>query len=301
MAGIAVLSKPMASAAAITRRINTFAASRNNVAIYHTNDLRGELGPTVDNWGGLDQIKTILEREETGDLILDAGDFLNASHSMQQQKAVIHTMNSIGYHAATIGDQELLNGQNHLAALVPLMQFSLVNCNYEFNSRISKLIKPYVIIYSGKYKIGITGVGRQVDGIVYKDALLHANQMASILKTKECCDLVICLSHLGYAQNTDKPDNIKLARQSEYIDMIVSGHGHKLLSGPAVVLNKRKEQVIISQTAWDGLMVGKTIFNFENGGQQFNFRGKYFIAGQTYGQTFHESFAALRSIEKRPA
>lgn len=291
LAGIAVLSKPMASAAAIGKRINTLCASGTNVTIYHTNDLHGNLG-------GLNQIKTLLEKEETAGLILDAGDFLNSSHSLQQQKQVICAMNTIGYHAAAIGDEELSPGQDHLASLVPLMRFNLVNCNYGFNTELSKHIKPYVIIHSGKFKIGITGVGHQVEGVTYRDAITSANQIAGMLKEKGKCDLVICLSHLGYWQAGDKPDNLKLAAQSEHIDMIISDHNHKLLSGPAIKLNKLKQEVIISCTAWDGLMMNRTIFGFENGKQKSNMRSKHFITGQPYGQTFADAFSSLKSIEK---
>jgi 5'-nucleotidase len=298
IAGIAVLSKPLASAAAISRRVNTLNSIGNSVTIFHTNDLYGNIESSNGSLGGLKQIKTLLEKQETAGLILDAGDFLNSSHSLHQQKAVINIMNRVGYHAAGIGDQELLNGQENLAQLAPLMQFSLVNCNYEFNSALNRLIKPYIIIYSGKYKIGITGVGHQVKGVVYNDAIKCANNMARLLKEREHCDLVLCLSHLGYSQDGDQPDNLKLAKQSQHIDMIISGHDYKLLRGPVIVLNKLKEQVVISQAAWDGLMVGKTIFGFENEKQKLNFKGKHFITGQPYGQTFADAFSGLQSLEK---
>jgi 5'-nucleotidase len=299
IAGIAALSKPMASAASISKSINTLYSSGHAVIVYNTNDLHGNLDPAINSNGGLSQIKKLIQNQETGGLLLDAGDFLNSSQSLSHQKAMIHAMNDLGYHAATIGNNELALGQDHLAALVPQMQFSLVNCNYQFNNALSKLVRPYIIINSGSFKIGITGVGHQVKGVVYNDAIQSANYMAKLLKENEKCDLVICLSHLGYTQAGDMPDSQKLAAQSEHIDMIVSGHNRELLGGPAIILNKLKKEVIISHAAWDGLMMGKTVFSFENGKQKYNIKAKHFIPGQPPGQSFADAFPKLVSTEKQ--
>ncbi len=299
MAGLAALGKPMASAAAISKRINTLYAKVQDVTIYHTNDLHGNLGPVIGTIGGLDQVKKLLNKQDTNGLLLDAGDFLNGKHTMAMQKQMIAAMNNMGYHAAAIGDNELAHGQDHLAALMPLMRFALVNCNYNFEGPLSKLVKPYVIINSGKFKIGITGVGHRLNGVKYNDAIESANTIANLLKEKEKCDLVVCLSHLGYAQPDDQPDNRSLARQSEQIDMIIGGHGHSLFSYPLIVTNKRKHEVIISHAAWDGLMLGKTIFSFGNGKQKSNIKSNYLIPGQPYGQKFAASFSNLQSMEKQ--
>jgi len=299
MTGMAVLSRPMASVASISKGINTLYSTGRDVTIYHTNDLHGNLEPIIDNMGGLNQVKTLLEKQDTNGLLLDAGDFLNGRHTMAMQKRVISSMNNIGYHAAAIGDHELAQGQDHLAALIPLMQFTLLNCNYEFDGALSKLVKPYVIINSGRLKIGITGVGHRINGVQYNDPIKSANIIAVVLKEKEKCDLVVCISHLGYKRPGDQPDNKSLAKQSEQIDMIVSGHGRHFFSDPVIVTNKRKQEVLIAHTAWDGLMMGKTIFSFGNGRQKSSMKSNYLVTGQPYGQKFAASFSKLRSVEKQ--
>jgi 5'-nucleotidase len=298
MAGVAALSKPMSSVASISKHINTIHSSGHAVTIYHTNDLHGNLDATYNNMGGINKLKTLIENQEISGLLLDAGDFLNGNSSFTEHKQVIDLMNKMGYNVATIGNHELIQGQDYLAQLIPFMKFKLVNCNYEFNANLNKLVSPCIIVNSGKFKVGITGVGHQVAGIKYNDAISSANNMAKFLKKNENCDLVVCLSHLGYSQKGDLPDNQKLARHSEYIDVIISGHNHKLLQGPAIISNKNKEEVIVSQAAWDGLMLGKTIINFENGKEKFNLRAKHLIAGQPYDQTYTSSFYELRSREK---
>ncbi len=203
-------------------------------------------------------------------------------------------MNAIGYHAAAVGEQELLNGQDHLASLVPLMQFALVNCNLQFDNKLGGLIKPYIIINSGKYKIGITGVCRELKGAKYNDAIASANNVARLLKEDKKCDLVICLSHLGHNLEGNRPDNQKLAERSENIDMIIGGQNNKLHSNTFILKNKLKQEVILAQTAWNGLTIGRTIISLDNEKQKNGISTKHFIPGQPANQPFTVSFAGLQ-------
>ncbi|WP_290307280.1 metallophosphoesterase [Mucilaginibacter flavus] len=298
MVGITALNKPFASLASVSKRICTLHLSQKIVTIFHTNDLHGKMDAVYQNVGGINHIKKLLLKQETNGLVLDAGGFLDNTQGLPEQQKVIYAMNNIGYHAATIGNHELANGQDHLAALIPLMDFTLVNCNYTFDNQLNNLVKPYHIIYTGKFKIGITGVGHPVQGVLYNDAIQSANQIAALLKETEKCDLVICLSHLGYKQAGDKADNKKLAQQSEHIDMIIGGHNQKLNGEPIILLNKRKYEVVLAHAAWDGLMLGKTEFTFEYGKQKHGLKAKYLIPGNLTGQTFAAAYQSLRSTQK---
>ena len=171
LAAFAALRKPVGSMAAISKRIHTLHASRNQIAIYHTNDLHGNIEPVFDGAGGLDHIHQLLKKQETGGLLLDAGGFLDMSKSISARRAVISTMNNMGYQAATVGNDELALGPDHLASLIPLMRFSLVNCNYRFDGELRDLVKPYIITYSGKFKIGITGIGHKIHHVHYDDPI----------------------------------------------------------------------------------------------------------------------------------
>ena|SRR3984885_435489 len=294
----AALSKPMGSIASVSKKINTISSSGSEVAVYHTNDLHGNIEPVFGGTGGLNQIRTLLKKQEAHGLLLDAGGFLNPSKSNPAQKMMIQTMNAMGYHAAAVGNDELALGQEHLASLARLMRFSLVNCNYTFDGELTKLVKPYIIITSGKFKTGITGVGHKVNGVKYNDAIQSANIAASHLKQKEKCDLVICLSHLGYRQPGDQPDDRKLAKESEHIDMIISGHNSQLSMESIILRNRLKHEVIVGRAGFNGLMMGKALFNFENGLQKHSIKVKNLIAGQRFGESFAASFAELKANEK---
>jgi 5'-nucleotidase len=300
MAGVATLNKPLTSVAAIAKHINTLQTAKSAVTVYHTNDLRGNIDAVYKNMGGLNQIKAVLKNQELNGMLVDAGSFLNASGNLWQQKQVIHAMNGVGYHVATIGNHELSCGQGHLAALVPLMRFTLVNCNYQFDNQLSKLVKPYVIINSGKFRIGITGVGQQLKGTTYNDAIESANRVARLLKEDEKCDFVICLSHLGYVQEGNRPDNQKLAKQSENIDMIVGGHNNNLFNNTLVLSNKLKHEIIVAQTAWDGLMMGRTIINFDKEKKKNGIRAKHFIPGMPGNLSYEALFSNLQLAKDLP-
>src|ERR1700761_2758630 len=236
MAGATALSKPMEAAASASQHINTLYSGDREISIYHTNDLQGNFDPVIGGMGGIKQLKKMLKAQETRGLLLDAGGFLNGSANSAQHKEVIGDMNSIGYHVAGIGANELAQGQDALGSLIPLMQFSLVNCNYDFDASLAQSVKQYVIIKSGKFRVGVTGIGPKIAGVRYHDAIAEANSVAHFLKNTEKCNLVVCLSRLPHATKDDQPDNTKLAKQSENIDMIVSSHGTKLLSGTGVLL-----------------------------------------------------------------
>jgi 5'-nucleotidase len=298
VAAFSALSRPMVSIAATGKKINTLQAGGRQVAIYHTNDLHGHIQPVFGEAGGLNQIGALLKSQETHGLLLDAGGFLNLTKSYSAQKAMIMTMNAMGYHAATIGNDELALGPDYLASLAKMMQFSLVNCNYSFNGELNDLVKPYVIVRSGRFKTGITGVGQKISGVKYNDAVNSVNIVARHLKENEKCDLVICLSHLGYDQPGDEPDNRKLAKQSEHLDLIISGNNNLLLASPLILRNKLKHEVLIGLAAYNGLMMGKAIFNFENGHQKQHLSARNLITGQRSGETFAESFTRLKANEK---
>jgi len=293
MAGTAAFSKPLASAAAISKHINTLHAVKNAVTVYHTNDIDGNINTVLKNQGGLNLIKVELQKQETSGLLLDAGNFMNGRKDLYHQKEVVSMMNSMGYHAAAVGSHELMMGQDQLAALAPLMKFALLNCNYEFTGSLKQVVKPFTIVTAGRFKIGVTAVGSQINGIKYNDAIESANKIANSLKNDEKCDLVICLSHLGYIRDGDMPDNHKLAAQSESIDLIVGSNTDKLMINSMVLRNKLKNEVVLAQTAWHGLMMGRTIINFDNDKQRNGLHTKHIIPGMP-PKSFTASFAGLQ-------
>lgn len=294
MAGLVLLNKPLTSLVVpVNKNGVSQHQSGNAITIYHTNNLNGTINGTYDDMGGMNHVKNLIANQEVPGLLFDAGNFLGGSKNPDQHKNIIQLMNNMGHLAATPGRQELINGEAYLADLMPLMKFRLVNCNYGFNAQLSNMIAPYAIINSGKFKIGVTGVGSRQNDIVYNSPIESASRIGRILKEKEKCDLVVCLSQLGDELNGNETGDRELAKKSEHIDMII-GSDRKLMSGPMILHNQQKNEVVLAHTAANGLTCGRTIFNFDAGKQKNGIEAKYFIPGQSAGETFGSCFAKIK-------
>jgi len=291
IAGVAALNKPVNAMASVAKSAGTLTTSRNAVTVYHTNDMNGHIGAVYKNLGGMRQIKTALKNQPTSGLLLDAGNFMSASNDRAQRREVISLMNSMGYHCAALGENELNAGHDKLMNLIPYMQFNLLNCNFKFDNELAGLIKPYAIIYSGNIKIGVTAVCRQLKGVKYNDAIESANRVAQLLKETENCNMVICLSHLGHKPGSDISENQKLAQQSEHIDMVIAGNEPKLTLNTQIVSNKIKHEVILAQTASNGLLFGRTIISFDNAKMKNGTVANHFIAG---GKSYAATLPAMQ-------
>ena len=90
--------------------------------------------------------------------------------------------------------------------------------------------------------------------------------MSRILKENEHCDLIICLSHLGYEYKNinSKISDIKLARATKDIDLIIGGHTHTFLDKPTEETNAVGKTVLVNQVGCFGLYLGKIDFYFES-------------------------------------
>lgn len=226
------------------------------LVIMHTNDTHSQVEPysykgDVNVGGYLRREAAIREirADNPNTLLLDAGDFSQGTPYFNVFKGYVEVrlMNAMGYDAATLGNHEFDNGSAALAARLKTADFPVVCANYEFvNKKLAKVIKPYVIIERGGLRIGIFGLGVNLDGytapqiaseVTFLDPFICARNVVEELRRQQC-DLIICLSHLGV--NTNIPENdYELARQIPEIDVIIGGHTHEEINPPVVVGNTR--------------------------------------------------------------
>ncbi len=85
----------------------------------------------------------------------------------------------------------------------------------------------------------------------YMDPFKTAGELAAKLRKHDKCDMIICLSHLGYSADT------KLAESSRYIDLIIGGHSHTYMKEPNIRKNNDNKDVMIFQTNGRGVFVGR--------------------------------------------
>lgn len=274
LAGTAFLSKPLNVLATATKTANNFSKG-NTVVIFHTAAVKGCLNTGFGQTGGLEDIRKQIEKQEISGLILDAGNFMGRNYAAN----VPALMNKIGYHAGTIGTAELRYGLDKFSTLLPQLDFPLVTCNYLFDHPKLKQIPTYTIIYSGKLKLGITGIGPDLPltGLTVKDPYHSAKAMAKKLKHEEHCDLVICLSALNADQK--QHNNNKLAASSEDIDFIIGCAGNKISRNALILSNSLKQDVVLSQPGQQGILLGKASFGFNAEKVRNNFCHQYQIAG----------------------
>ena len=185
-------------------------------------------------------------------------------------------MTMMQYDLATIGNHDFDNGLNGLLAQMPNAGFEFVSANYDFkNTILDTFVKPYKIFKKGGLKIGVFGLGIELAGLVdsklyketkYNDPIAVAQDMSRILKEDNKCDLVICLSHLGfnYKNEPDKVSDLVLARKTKYIDLIIGGHTHTFLDKPVVEKNIVGSEVIVNQVGCFGINLGRVDFYLDS-------------------------------------
>ena len=200
-------------------------------------------------------------------LLFDCGDISQGTpyYNLFQGEVEVKMMNLMGYDAMTIGNHEFDFGLENMARLFRMANFPVVCSNYDVTGTVLEgLVKPYTTFNRNGLKIGVFGLAPKMEGlvqadkcegVVYNDPIEVAQKMADLLKNEEGCDVVICLSHLGY-QLKNAPCDEELAQKTNHIDAILGGHTHTFMKEPAVYLNKDGQNVPVMHTGKSGIYVG---------------------------------------------
>ncbi|KGO86103.1 5'-nucleotidase [Flavobacterium rivuli WB 3.3-2 = DSM 21788] len=258
------------------------------LTILHTNDVHSHIDPFAlddpkyPNMGGAARRSTLIEqirKEEPNVLLLDAGDVFQGTPYFNYYGGELEfkIMSMMKYDLCTMGNHDFDNGIDGFYKQLPHAKFDFVSANYDFkNTVLNGIVKPYKIFVKDGLKIGIFGLGVELNGLVnanlyketvYRNPIEIAQDMSRILKVNEKCDLVICLSHLGfiYANEPEKISDIVLARTTKNIDLIIGGHTHTFLTKPYIEKNLDGEEVMINQVGCYGINLGRIDFTFEKG------------------------------------
>ena len=269
-------------AAALSTPMSVFAGHAPvHITILHTNDFHSHIDPFAKNSprnageGGMAKRAALIAkiRSETEHVLLfDAGDIFQGTPYFNYFKAKLdfELMTMMGYDAATIGNHEFDNGLDGFESQLKFAGFPFINSNYDFSDTIlaGKTI-PYKIFRCGGAKIGVYGLGVELQGLVdpknygntrYNDPLKTALKMEKLLKEEHHTEMIICLSHLGYEYSDNTISDKVIAAQSYYTDLIIGGHTHTFLKKPDLIRNKSGKEVIVNQVGFGGLIVGRVDF-----------------------------------------
>jgi len=258
------------------------------LTILHTNDIHCHIdpfsptNPTYAGRGGMARLSGLIQQirqQEENVLLLDSGDMFQGTPYFNYYKGelILKVMSEIGYDASTIGNHEFDNGLDALNKALEHAKFPFINSNYDFSqTKLYDRFNRYVVYRKSGIKIGIYGLGVELHGLVsddnyegtiYNDPVKVTREMETYLKQDKKCDLVICLSHLGYQYENDKISDLTIAPQTKYTDLILGGHTHTFLDKPVEVKNADGNQVIINQVGWGGMVLGRLDFYFDTAGK----------------------------------
>jgi len=253
------------------------------LTILHTNDTHSNIDPfpsnhaKFPNMGGVSKRFELIEKireEEEHVIVLDAGDIFQGTPYFNKFGGVLEMklMTAMGYDAATMGNHDFDGGIEGFLKAQKYADFPFLCANYDFSNTILKdVTNANVIFQKGKIKVGIFGIGVELQGLVpedkfgetiYLDPIKTANEQASILK-KKGCDLIICLSHLGFEYDTDKVSDRILAQKTKNIHLILGGHTHTFLEKPVEEKNLDNQIVLINQVGWGGVQLGRLDFEID--------------------------------------
>lgn len=256
-----------------------------HITILHTNDTHSQVEPfeanhrRYANKGGVARRATMVEKirkENPNTLLLDAGDIFQGTPYFNYFGGELEfkLMSMLKYDAATLGNHDFDNSIEGFKKQLPNAKFDFVCANYDFkNTVLDTIVKPYTIFVKDGIRIGVFGLGIELKGLVnprlyketkYLDPIEVTQDISRELKEEQQCDLVICLSHLGYNyRNSDKVSDLVLAKATEHIDLIIGGHTHTFLPKPTVVKNRKGENMLVNQVGAYGVNLGRIDFFFD--------------------------------------
>ena len=251
------------------------------LTVLHTNDMHSHIHPFTSGRnkgvGGMAQRATIIKkiREEGNQvLLLDAGDIFQGTpyFNIYGGELEFKLMSEMKYDASTIGNHDFDNGLDGLVKQLPHANFPFIVSNYDFSdTEMEGNYLKYKVFNKGGIKVGVFGIGIELEGLVsknmygntlYQNPIEKSNYYADLLKNSLDCDLVICLSHLGFKYNTEKLSDKLLASQTKNIDLIIGGHTHTFLNKPVIVENLESENVQIAQVGYAGINIGRIDYFF---------------------------------------
>ncbi|MBA4154602.1 bifunctional UDP-sugar hydrolase/5'-nucleotidase [Flavobacterium sp.] len=258
-----------------------------HLTILHTNDVHSHIDPFPANhpknanMGGVVKRAVLIEKikqENPNVLLLDAGDSFQGTPYFNYYGGELEykLMSKMGYEATTIGNHEFDNGIDGLAAQMPHAKFDVLSANYNFeNTVMNGFVKSYKIFRKDGIKVGVFGLGVELAGLVdkkmyketvYLDPVEISLDTVKKLKHDEKCDLIICLSHLGYAYKDEpsKISDVKLASLTRDIDLIIGGHTHTFLDKPTIHKNLDGKDVLVNQVGCYGINLGRIDFYFDS-------------------------------------
>ena len=252
----------------------------SNLTIFQMNDshayfdLHNELfwkgsKPVYREVGGFARINSIFNqvRQDQPDqvLVFDCGDTIHGTYAAVKSKgeALIPILNEMNFDAMT-AHWEFAYGPKQFMNITRKLDYPMlaVNCYNEKNDQL--IFKPYHTMEKNNLRLGIIGIAATIvdkvmpthfsEGIYFTLGNEELSYYVEKLRNEEKVDMIIVISHLGF------PQEVKLAMETEGIDVLLSSHTHNRLYKP-IMVNK----TVIIQSGCHGSFVGRLDLNIQGG------------------------------------
>jgi 5'-nucleotidase len=277
---------------------DSFSAKDKKLTILHTNDMHSHIDPFENGryrgLGGMSARATLIETirsQEEHVLLLDCGDVFQGTpyFNLFGGELELKLMSEMQYDATTIGNHEFDNGLDGLKHAMNYANFPYLSANYDLSkTNLKDSVQPYKSFHKGDMKIGVFGLGIKLKSLVdsrlygatvYQDPIAVAREMVQELNAQQC-DLIICLSHLGYQyDNSYYASDQRLAAEVSEIDLILGGHTHTFMDEPLLITNAEGHTTAINQVGWAGVNLGRIDVTFSRRGKHMNSNGPLDIVG----------------------
>jgi len=148
------------------------------LTILHTNDVHSRLEPFPmdggrnQGMGGVAARAALIQKirqEKEHILLLDAGDIFQGTpyFNIYKGEPEIKAMSMMGYDACTMGNHDFDGGIENFATQLQHASFPVLMANYDFSgTALDMKTKPYQIFQKGKIKVGVFGIGIELQGLV---------------------------------------------------------------------------------------------------------------------------------------
>lgn len=228
--------------------------AKGKLTILHTNDVHGRAVSDPANgvfgYAAVAKLKKDLLAAGDSVLLLDAGDASQGTPivNLSYGQTAIEFMNAAGYDAMTLGNHEFDWGTDNLLQILEAAEFPVVSANILDKISGEPMFKPYVIVDTqAGYKVGVFGLATpetltkahpdKVKGlnILMGEELYKAAQAQVDALKAEGCDLIVCLSHLGVADESAPNRSTDVLEKVEGIDLMIDGHSHTVIDGGQMV------------------------------------------------------------------
>ena len=269
---------------ALLSGLTAVAKKQKQLVILHSNDTHSTifpLNPNIDDkeiagrGGFLRRVNMVKEQRQLDpDLLLfDSGDFSQGSgyYTLFKGEVEVGLMNEMGYDAATIGNHEFDFGLDNMARIFRMAKFPIVCSNYDCTGTVLQdLVKPYITLVRKGVKIGVFALSPALKGLVFDgyckgitfiDPIEAAQKYIDILRKQEKCDVVICLSHLGW-YDSEYPDEVFM-KGVEGCDLVLGGHSHTYMKKLEYAPDKTGKLIPNDQNGKHGAFIGKLLLNLE--------------------------------------